>query len=108
MAVIVRRQDLRLEVKDIHPAEVEKRTDRRISAIRMVAAGVPEFQPVSKSLFDSNVDVVSGDGAGVDSVELAMSHLSQAPFLGYCFPEGYFDLGIIATPPTKVLMTRLT
>jgi hypothetical protein len=69
VAVIVRRQDLGLEVKDIHSAEVEKRTDRRISPVRVVAAGVPEFQPVPKSLFDSNVDVVSGDGAGVDGVE---------------------------------------
>ncbi len=69
VAVIVRRQDLGLEVKDIHPAEVEKRTDRRVSAVRVVAAGVPEFQPVSKSLFHSGVDVVSGDRAGVDGVE---------------------------------------
>ena len=53
VAVIVRRQDLGLEVKDIHPAEVEKGTDRRISAVRVVAAGVPEFQPVPKSLFHS-------------------------------------------------------
>jgi hypothetical protein len=35
----------------------------------VVAARVSEFQPVSKSLFNSNVDVVSGDGAGVDGVE---------------------------------------
>ena len=69
VAVIVRRQDLGLEVKDIHPAEVEKGTDRGISAVRVVTAGISEFQPVPKSLFDSNVDVVSGDRAGVDGVE---------------------------------------
>jgi len=38
----------------------------------VVAAGVPEFQPVPKSLFDSNVDVVSGDGAGVDAWKLTV------------------------------------
>jgi len=69
VAAIVRRYDFRLEVEDIHPAEIEKRTDRRISAVRVVAAGVPEFQPVPKTLFDSNIDVVSGDGASVDGVE---------------------------------------
>ena len=69
VAVIVRRQDPGLEVKDIHSAEVEKGTDRGISAVRVVAAGISEFQPVPKSLFDSNIDVVSGDRAGADGVE---------------------------------------
>lgn len=69
VAVEVRGKNLCLKVENIHPTEVEKRADRRISSIRMITARVSELQPVPKSLFDSNVDVVSGDGAGVDGVE---------------------------------------
>ena len=69
VAVEVRGENLCLEVENIHSAEVEKRADRRISSIRMVTARVSELQPVPKSLFDSNVDVVSRDGAGVHGME---------------------------------------
>ena len=58
-----------MKLKIFIPVKLKRGTDRRISAIRVVGAGKSELQPVPKSLFDSDVDVVSGDRASVDSVQ---------------------------------------
>jgi hypothetical protein len=67
--MIVLIQEFCLEVEDVHAREVKEWADCRISAVRVLSAGVSEFQPIAVSLFHAEVDVDPGNRTSVYGVE---------------------------------------
>src|SRR6202034_3287351 len=66
---VVRGQEFRFEVEDIHSCEVEKWTHCGVCPICVLSASKSKLQPIPESFFDSHVDVVSSDRASVHGVE---------------------------------------